>query len=318
MIPTLELRSRGPVESAEQTNLCLEERVSRSRQARYESMMGAPRNWTDWQKAHFRYVQEEVRGRSPLSAAFTPGEPSLRPRIEPNQYLYRVERIDNLLRNFATTSGVSVGVAVLNDWISARNAAGTAATAAPTIASSSPVAALHDLTDLFNDGRDGRPTFVACAAEFPGLDRRRDWAEHMCERCGLANYREDVTSEDVTLALFRYRVQEVLDQTKHLGTRAPRFAAPTVIDQGMSNVYFPAPRGIGRGYAVGLSPERDCSHLASELIHVRIDYSADHWVAVDTLNRSTLSSATVASLRDSHLHCIRRVHRLPIYGAGCI
>ena len=75
------------MESAEQTNLCLEERVSGSRQARYENRMGTPQNWTDWQRAHFRYVEEEVRQRDPLSAAFTPGEPSLRPRIAPNQYL---------------------------------------------------------------------------------------------------------------------------------------------------------------------------------------------------------------------------------------
>ncbi|MDE0229324.1 MAG: hypothetical protein OXJ62_10795 [Spirochaetaceae bacterium] len=303
------------MESAEQTNLCLEERVSGSRQARYESMMGTPHNWTDWQKAHFRYVQEEVRGRSPLSAAFTPGEPSLRSRIEPNQYLYRVERIDRLLRNFGTTSGVSVGVSDLNEWISARSAASTATTAAPAIASSSPVTALDELTELFNHGRDGRPTFVACEAEFPGLDRRRNWAEHMCERCGLAHFYQ---SKDVILALFRYRVQEVLDQTKHLGAAAARFAAPTVIDQEMSNVYFTAPRGIGRGHAVGLSPASGCSHLAAELIHVRIDYSSHHWVAVDTLNRRSLSSTTVASLRDSHLHCIRRVHGLPTYGKGCI
>ena len=303
------------MESAEQINLCLEERVSRSRQARYENRMGAPQNWTDWQTAHFRYVGEEVRRRDPLSAAFTPGEPSLRPGIEPDHYLYRVERIDKLLQNFGTTSGVSVGVADLNAWISARNAANTAATAAPAIASSSPVSALHELTELFNHGRDGRPTFVACAAEFPGLHRWRNWAEHMCERCGLAHF---FGSEDVTLALFRYRVQEVSDQTKHLGAGAARFAVPTVIDQEMSHVYFTAPPGIGRGHAVGLSPASDCSHLAAELIHVRIDYSADHWAAVDTLNRRSLSSARVTSLRGSHLNCIRRVHGLATYGKGCI
>lgn len=303
------------MKSAEQTNLCLEERVSRSRQDRYENRMGAPRDWTDWRGAHSRYVGEEVRRRYPLSAAFTAGEPSLRYAIDPNQCLYRVERIDKLLRTFDTTSGVSVGVADVKDWISARSAATTAATVALVIASSSAVTALDELTELFNHGRDGRPTFVTYAAEFPGLDRRPDWAQHICERCGLAHFFE---GKDVTLALFRYRVQEVLDQTMHLGAGAARFAVPTVIDQEMSNVYFTAPRGIGRGHAVGLSPASDCSHLAAELIHVRIDYRVDHWVAVDTLNRSTLSSAMVASLRGSHLNCIRRVHGLATYGRGCI
>ena len=210
---------------------------------------------------------------------------------------------------------MSVGVSDLKDWISARSTASTAATAVPTISSSSPVSALDDLTEFFNHERDGRPTFVACASEFPGLNRRRDWAEHMCERCGLAHF---FRSKDVTLALFRYQVQEVLDQTKHLGAGAARFAAPTVIDQEMSSVYFTAPHGIGWGHALGLSPASDCSHLAAELIHVRIDYRSHHWVAVDTLNRRFLSPTTVTSLRDSHLDCIRRVYGPPTYGKGCI
>ena len=110
-------------ESAEQTNLCLEERIGASRQARYESRMGAPKNWPDWQCAHTRYVQEEVRRHHPLSAAFTPGEPSLRHGMEPNQYLYRIERIDRLLRRLDTTSGASVGVAEVRAWISGRQSA---------------------------------------------------------------------------------------------------------------------------------------------------------------------------------------------------
>ena len=229
----------GPEESAEQTNLCLEDRISASRQASYERRMGAPRDWPDWQDAHYRYVQEEVRRRHPLSAAFSPGEPSLMPGIEPNQYLYRVERIDTLLHRFGATSGAPIGVAEVRAWISARESAIPAPS--PTLGiASSPVSALHELTDLFNDERkDGRPTFVAFAVEFPDLERRPDWAEHMCERCGLAHF---FTDSEVTLALFRYRVQEVLDRATHSATGASLFAAPTVIDQQMATVYFTAPR----------------------------------------------------------------------------
>ena len=297
----------GLEESAEQTNLYLEERISASRQARYESRMGAPKNWPDWRGAHKCYVEEEVRRRHPLSAAFTPGEPSLRQGMEPNQYLYRIERIDRMLQRFGATSGASVGVADVTAWISSRQSATPAARATDP--------ALHDLTDFFNQERyDGRPTFVAFAAEFPGLERRSDWAEHMCERCGLAHFFADTA---VTLALFRYRVREVLDQATHAG--AAPFAVPTVIDQEMADVYFTAPRGTDWGHAVGLAPARDCSHLAAEIIHPRIDYNADHWVAVDTLTKPELSSSKkVASLRQSHLDCIRRMHRLATYGTGCV
>ena len=102
---------------AERANLCMEERVSAARQTAYENRVGAPDGWEDWRDNHLRYVQEEVRLRYPLSAALTGGEPSLRPGIEPNQYLYRVERIDALLNTYATTIGESVGVEQVNEWI---------------------------------------------------------------------------------------------------------------------------------------------------------------------------------------------------------
>ena len=75
---------------AQRANLCMEERTSAVRQSGYEDRMDAPRDWADWRETHYRYVQEEVRRRYPLSAAFAGGEPSLRPGIEPNQYLHRV------------------------------------------------------------------------------------------------------------------------------------------------------------------------------------------------------------------------------------
>ena len=79
--------------AAERANLCMEERIGPARQSVYEDRMGAPGEWEDWRDNHLRYVQEEVRRRYPLSAAFAGGEPSLRPGVEPNQDLSRVERI---------------------------------------------------------------------------------------------------------------------------------------------------------------------------------------------------------------------------------
>ena len=98
--------------AAEQANLCMEERISKARQATYEKRMGAPQApqaWSDWRKNHYRYVQNEVRRRDTLSAAFTDGEPSLRPRIEPNQYLCRVERIDGFARQIPAGDGRAGG-----------------------------------------------------------------------------------------------------------------------------------------------------------------------------------------------------------------
>ena len=237
--------SPGGVEvAAEKANLCMEERIGPARQSAYEDRMGAPNEWEDWRDNHFRYVQEEVRRRYPLSAAFAGGEPSLRLGIEPNQDLYRVERIDSLLVTYGTPTGEPVGVEQIRDWIAARDTGRPAERTATSFAdigrlvagdaSSPTTAALQELTDLSNEERnDGRPSFVAFSAEFPRLEERADWAQHFCERCGLAHFFAD---GPVTLALFRYKVQDVLDARSYADENATVFAVPTVIDQPMSNV----------------------------------------------------------------------------------
>ena len=311
--------------AAERANLCMEERTSPTRQSAYEARMGAPGGWEDWRDSHLRYVQEEVRRRYPLSAAFAGGEPSLRPGIEPNQALYRVERIDSLLVTYGTATGEPVGVEQIRDWVAARDTGRPAERTATSFAdigrlvagdtSSPKVAALQELTDLFNEDRsDGRPSFVAFSAEFPRLEERTDWAQHFCERCGLAHLFVD---GPVTLALFRYKVQDVLNARSHADRNATVFAVPTVIDQPMSNVYFTAPRSMPWGHAVGLAPEPDCRHLAAELIHARMDYRAEHWAAVDTLEMNSLSASDIARHRETHLDCIRRSPGHSDYGRNC-
>ena len=295
-------------ESAEQANLCMEERISASRQAAYEAAVGSPGNWEAWRVNHLSYVDNEVHRRDPLSAAFDCGQPSLRSDIGTNQYLYRVEKIDHLLRDYKGEA--PVGPAQINEWINARDS--NRLPSSPTGPIDNLIRALEDLTKFFNDKRDGRPTFAVFAADFPGLDRSSDWAKQMCNRCGLTHH---FTGGNVTLALFRYRVQDVLDGSSLPGRTL--FAVPTVLDQRMSNVCFPAPTS-SYGHAVGLAPKQDCSHLTGELIHARMDYQAHHWMKVDTVKEPRPSPNQISSLREAHLSCIRRHSADPNYGMGCV
>ena len=304
----MQIPRTDPEESAKQANLCMEERISASRQADYEAAVGSPGGWGAWQGGHARYVQIEVRRRLPLSASFGSGEPSLRSDIDPNQYLYRVERIDDLLSAYEGEE--PVGAAHVNEWIKARES--NRSSGSPT-GGIDNISALEALTDSFNDDRDGRPSFAVFAAEFPGLEKSSDWAKQMCKRCGLTHYFSGV---GVTLALFRYSVQDVLDDSSWPGETL--FAVPTVMDQPMSNVFFPAPRSAFGGYAVGLEPKPDCSHLAAELIHARMDYQAHHWMRVDTVNDPCPSTHEVRNLRKAHLSCIRRHSEAASYGVGCV
>lgn len=299
------------VAAAEWANLCLEERVAAPRQASYEARMDQPVEWSDWRAAHLRYVQQDVRRRHPLSAAFDAGD-ALRPHIEANQELYRVERIDNLLHDYAVGA---FGVDQLRQWISNRDAertTGPRSAPAPLPTDS----ALADFTRFLNrQFADGRPRFVAFAAEFPDLEHQADWPRVICERCGLAHH---FTGTTVTLALFRYSVQEVLDAYTATAPNATVFAAPTVLDLPMSNVYFSAPKLSNVGHTVGLAPRPDCTHLAAELVHARIDYRPEHWVAVGTVNQAELHPADISQLRDKHLQCLRRTPGNADYGSDCV
>lgn len=299
------------VDAAERANLCLEQRVAAPRQATYEARMNRPAEWRGWRAAHHRYVQQDVRRRHPLSAAFDAGD-ALRPHIEANQELYRVERIDALLNHYAAGA---FGVGQIRQWISNRDAEPTAR---PTgVPAPLPTdAALADLTRFLNrQFADGRPRFVAFAAEFPDLERHADWPQVICERCGLAHH---CTGTTVTLALFRYSVQDVLDAYTETEPNATVFAAPTVLDLPMSNVYFSAPKLSNVGHAVGLAPRSDCTHLAAELIHARMEYRPEHWVAVGTLSRAELLPAHISQLRDTHLQCLRRTPGNADYGSDCV
>ncbi|NBC32511.1 MAG: hypothetical protein GVY13_07525 [Alphaproteobacteria bacterium] len=298
---------------AEQGNLCLEHRVSAGRQSAYEAFLGEPQSWADWRERHFLYVREEVRRRFPPSASFTAGEPSLRPGIEPNQYLLRVERIDSLLAKYTKQTGVKITVEEINRWIPGQRKSSSQKGKVSTLADLAAIqmgepetpeaAALGELTDFFNQERnDCRPSFVAFAAEFDCLAKRGDWAEEFCRRCGLAHF---FAGTPVTLALFRYRGQDVIDALSAEHGGAVVFAVPTTIDQPFYNVYFPAPADLSWGQAVGLAPESDCSHLAAELIHARIDYQPAFWVTVTTVDAAGFSDADITDLRARHLRCLQ-------------
>ena len=166
-------------ESAEQANLCMEDRISASRQAAYEAAVGSPGDWKAWQDSHRRYVKGEVNRRHPLSAAFDNRQPSLRSNIKPNQYLYRVEKIDDLLCDYKGEA--PVGPAQINEWINARES--NRLPSSPTGRIDNLISSLETLTEYFNDKRkDGRPTFAVFAADFPGLERSSDWPN----RCAIA------------------------------------------------------------------------------------------------------------------------------------
>ena len=110
----------------------------------------------------------------------------------------------------------------------------------------------------------GGPASSPLQPSFRILERQPDWPVTISERCGLAHH---CIGAPVTLALFRYRIEDVLATCREAGIDATVFAVPTVLDVPMSNAFFSAPKSLHVGHAVGLAPQSDCAHLAAELVH---------------------------------------------------
>jgi hypothetical protein len=314
---------------AESANLLLEERVSAGRLVNYEAHLAvrSPSTWDSWREAHEHYIVDSVRGGNGKDpATFQQGEPALA-EPEMNQFVLRLEELntvlikDGLLEDDFSFAEAENAAKSINAWITERKQAQVDAAKQNRASSFAALgrltrgipltggsARLETITEALNaQRRDRRPSFIAFDAEFDGLASDPLWIERFCERCGLAHH---FAGFPKVLALFRYKVEIV--NTAHAGTRA--FAAPTVLDQPFSPIFFPSPLHTQVGHTICLHPLSDCSHLAAELVHARIDYTADYWVRVGVLNAGLFDNGRIGGLRQTHLGCIRARSQRPSYG----
>jgi hypothetical protein len=323
--------SATDIARAEAANLLLEERVSDDRLASYETTVtaSAPSLWDSWREAHEHYIVHEVRGGNGKDpATFQRGEPALA-SPEPNQFVLRLEELnavlikEGLLQRDPIADAAKDVAEQINRWISERKQAQANAPRPSRVSSlaqlgrltgrqqiplTGGIARLETLTEALNaQRRDRRPSFIAFDAEFRDVDSDPSWLDHFCQRCGLAHH---FAGFPKVLALFRYKVETVLAAHPD---KAP-FASPTVLDQPFSPIFFPAPLHTQMGHAICLEPSLDCSHLAAELVHARVDYTPDHWVRVGTLNGALFDNSKIASLRETHLRCLRAHSQQPSYG----
>ncbi|NNJ83718.1 MAG: hypothetical protein HKP13_02095, partial [Gammaproteobacteria bacterium] len=189
-----------PQAYAERENLLLEERVSGGRQVDYLPWISESGSWDEWRRNHERYVDDKVRRRHPLSAAFTPGESSLRPGVEQNQVLLRVELIDDLPDKndpFGETRAIDIddnpflnwGKKLLADPVETINAIITGGGARGTQQRAEPDDFLVNLIN-YPHWKGQRDSLVQALddAMIPWLLERSQWELEAIDRFGVRAY----------------------------------------------------------------------------------------------------------------------------------
>ena len=101
----------------------------------------------------------------------------------------------------------------------------------------------------------------------------------------------------------RYSMEDVLKAQPR--TVASAVALPTVLDGGMHEFFFPAPRHHPYGATVHLGYDK-ADTLTAEVLHRRIDYEPHHIYRLGEISRPVqLDDAQLREARDLHLYALR-------------
>ena len=324
--PIQELLSKSDLDIARRAildNLTCEERVDDARLNAYEEfirpnvkgniLLYGSRD--SWSALHDRYFWEKVA--IPNSVTFNPRNIlTHRKMIAEEDWIIRMERIDGGFKEWdAGTSAGKSSIQILTEWTEKSHK--SASTLPPKTGRGSlsdlgamlgvptkptPSATVQDLFDYWNTTvrKDHRPSFVAFQAELKNDLNQPDWAERYCIRLGLGHY---FTDAPVTLALMRYQVSDVITA---ISADLSSFCAPTVLDGRFFEFFHPSPQGCDWGFAALLNSQLGDDHLASELLHRRIDYKPEHLWRIATINQPKIANTYLQDLRNTHVRRMRR------------
>lgn len=269
-------------------NHMFEERVSASRQAEYEAMMGVPADKSEWGSLHDKkYLGAHVKtpGEHDIPTTFlASNDAALCPEIEGNQDIVRIE---SLVYAFDQSSAPA-SVEKLQAFMRERDAGKSDA--------------LELFVKEWNMARFNWPmfgTFYDIVRDEADSD---DWPHLLRDRLGLGYEGSDTAP--IPVALMRYPARLVLDKAKKDGRVAAGFALPTVLDGDLNPFYFPAPAGHPYGATLNLSASWN-DRLTAEILNLRIDYQTRHLWKVDYIRRPVVLGS-LRKRRDQHLQLLRR------------
>jgi hypothetical protein len=152
-----------------------------------------------------------------------------------------------------------------------------------------------------------RPRFAAFAQEMQDEIDDPNWAERLRDRLGLAHLPPPSNAfGPYPVVLMRYKVGEVADRAAHAGADHA-LALPTALDAEPYEIFHPAPKSDTYGRTLNLAGCGDeCDRLASEVLHLRLDYKPSHiWKVGAITTRADTSPERVAQMRREHLFCLQ-------------
>lgn len=298
-----ELHASGDVVlRARAENFRFEERVDQPRQARYETEHGpAGSTYEDWLESHMDYLSGAVYTELPETFLLLNAGAALAPAVSSDlgseQVLIRVESLDYALGETKVDSLADLEH-LLAIYQNQRQDSNPSVTEAKAL--------LQEVCRSLNHNPNAvRPRFAAFAQELAGDIEAADWPLRLRDRLGLAHLPPASAFGPHPVVLMRYKVKEVAARAGTLGAAHP-LTVPTVLDAEPYEVFHPSPREQQYGRTLNLAGYDDCDRLASEVLHLRIDYTPTHiWKVGAITARANTEPARLARLRGDHLACLQ-------------
>jgi len=222
------------------------------------------------------------------------------------QVLIRVESLDYALRDTKVSS-----LADLENILAIYNGQRRD----PNLNAGDAKALLQEVCRSLNQNPNAvRPRFAAFAQELSDYIESPDWPLRLRDRLGLAHLPPTLAFGPYPVALMKYKVSEVAGRAGRVGAAHP-LVVPTVLDAEPYEIFYPSPKDFNFGRTLNLSGAGNCDQLASEVLHLRIDYSPGHiWKVGAITTRADTSPERLSNLRNDHLACLQLLSNRDDFG----
>ena len=300
-------------ESAPAANFLLEERLPAPREQTFlgEKPGPAPAGWDvpAWLQTYGNHYNDRVAlplRRATGISTFATDNAENHLAVESHQDVVRTESLVALHKRFpGGFDSVTDLVVELRNLIRSREPGQAGAF------SDDQRSRLTEWLDGINEGRDARPAFVAPFDEVETILAAPDWATQLRNVLGLSHF-AGTTTKPLPVVLFRYNLSRV-ERAARKAKVAAWATIPTVLEAGNGYgpgaAFFPFPKAaastdFGFGVTVDLTPSGGLD-FKSELLHFRINYTLDDFVAVGEIT-DEVTDAHLAICRQRHLSLLEQ------------